>query len=100
MRIVFCTALLVAVSVSATGQSAATQPTFEVASIKVAQAASDGRFFIRMNSDAGRINYTNASLRDLLRAAYKVRDHQIEGPDWLGSQRFDVTAKFPEGAKR
>lgn len=38
----------------------------------------------------------NLSLRDLIVSAYGVRDYQVEGPEWLGSTRFDVQAKFPE----
>ena len=75
-------------------------PVFEVASIKPAAPPTDGRLMVRMGGDAGRINYSNVSLRDLLKTAYKVKDPQITGPDWLGSERFDVTAKLPEGAKR
>jgi uncharacterized protein (TIGR03435 family) len=35
-----------------------------------------------------------------VRVAYRVKDHQISGPDWLASQRFDIVAKLPEGASR
>jgi len=28
--------------------------------------------------------------------AYGMKDFQVEGPDWLRSERFDVAAKFPE----
>jgi uncharacterized protein (TIGR03435 family) len=81
------------------GQSAP-EPSFEVASIKAAVPPADGRLLVRMGGDSGRIDYTNVSLRDLLRAAYKVKDPQIVGPSWLGSERFDVVAKLPAGAKR
>jgi uncharacterized protein (TIGR03435 family) len=44
------------------------------------------------------LRYTNVSLLEVLRTAYRVKEFQIEGPDWLSSERFDITAKFPEGA--
>jgi Protein of unknown function (DUF3738). len=38
------------------------------------------------------------SLADLIRTAYKVKQYQVSGPDWMGLQRFDVLATLPEGA--
>jgi uncharacterized protein (TIGR03435 family) len=55
---------------------------------------------VRMNIDAGRLDYTNVSLRDIIRAAFKVRNDQISGPDWLSSERYIVAAKFPPGATK
>jgi uncharacterized protein (TIGR03435 family) len=28
----------------------------------------------------------------------KVKDYQIEGPDWMASARFGIAAKLPSGA--
>jgi uncharacterized protein (TIGR03435 family) len=87
----------------ALGQQAAGPLAFEVASIKPAAqpvANRGGRAFVRvgMSTDGGMLRYTNVGLKDVIRAAYKVKEFQIEGPDWLGNARFDITAKFPEGA--
>jgi uncharacterized protein (TIGR03435 family) len=73
----------------------AQNPTFEVASIKPAAPQTEGRFMVRMGGDPGRIDYTNVSLRDLIRQAYNVKDYQVVGPDWMMSARFDVQAKLP-----
>jgi len=72
-------------------------PSFEAASIKPAPPPTDGRLMVMMGGgpgsrDPGRIAWQNVSLKDMLRAAYGVRDYQISGPDWLNSTRFDVTA--------
>ena len=32
----------------------------------------------------------------LILTAYGMKDYQLEGPDWLNSERFDIAAKFPE----
>ena len=72
---------------------------FEVASIKAAQPSADGRLHIWRNVDTGRLSYLNVSLRDMMKEAWHVQDDQIVGPDWLGTDRFDITAKIPEGAR-
>jgi len=74
------------------------QPAFEVASIKPADPSPMGQMQIRMGTDAGMLRYTNVSLKDCMRAAYRVKDFQIEGPDWISDTRFNITAKLPEGA--
>ena len=74
------------------------QPAFEVASIKPADPSPMGRMMVNMNTDAGRLRYTNVSLKDCIRVAYRVKDFQVEGPDWIGDTRFNITAKLPEGS--
>jgi uncharacterized protein (TIGR03435 family) len=69
---------------------------FEVASVKPNKSG-DGRVMVGL-APGGRFNATNVPLRMLLRQAFNVQDFQIVGgPDWLGSDRFDVVAKAPEG---
>ena len=100
IRNVVSTGLILFTACGAFGQSATT-PSFDVASVKPAAPPTDGRLMIMMrggpgdSSDPGRVNWTNVSLRDLLRAAYDVRDYQITGPDWLNSTRFNIEAKLP-----
>jgi uncharacterized protein (TIGR03435 family) len=66
------------------------QVSFEVASIK--PNVSPERFG-RIESRGGRFTAVSASLRDLIRYAYGVRDFLIaEGPQWQRSDRFDVSA--------
>ena len=74
------------------------KPAFEVVSIKPAEPSPAN--MIRMNSsnDAGMARYTNFSVRDLIRVAYRVKDFQIEGPDSMANLRFNVAGKLPEGA--
>lgn len=92
--------IIAIVSKAAFGQASAPAKTFEVISIKPAPPPPDGRLMIRMGGDAGRIDYTNVTLRDVIRNAYKVKDRQISGPDWLTSERFNIAAKFPAGATK
>ena len=73
---------------------------FEVASIKVSKPMSMGRVFIRMDADASMLRYRNVTLKDCIRTAYGVKDFQVQGPDWLASERFDIVAKLPAGSTK
>lgn len=78
--------------------------TFEVASVKPATPpVPNGRGMIMFRGpsggpgtkDPGRINYPFMSLKSLLTTAYDVKNYQIDGPAWLDTERFDVTATMP-----
>ncbi len=72
---------------------------FEVASIRLTDPDPASRIqMIGMKADGDNVHYTNITLRDCIRAAYRVRDFQIEGPDWMASTRFEISAKLPAGA--
>lgn len=73
---------------------------FEVASIKPAQPSPAGQMRIGMRADAGMLRYTNVSLKEIIRVAFRVKEFQVRGPDWIGSARFDIVAKLPAGASQ
>ena len=100
MRTILTSVLIAATSCTVFGQSPTPAKAFEVASIKQAPPPTDGRLMIRMGSDAGRLDYNNVSMKDLIRVAFKVRNDQISGPDWLSSERYIIAAKFPSGATK
>ena len=85
---------------AAFAQQPPTKVEFEVASIKPSAPQPLGRVMIRMNVDDGMLRYTNVALKDCIRTAYRVKDFQVQGPDWLGSARFDIDAKLPDGASK
>jgi len=62
---------------------------FDAASVKPSKAGG-GRG--SMNSDSGRITYTNVTLRDCILNAYDVKDYQIAGPDWMRTDHYDIIA--------
>ena len=70
---------------------------FEVAAVKPNKSLSGSS---SVNTDKGRLTATNASLRSLIVMAYGMKDYQVEGPDWLSSERFDIAAKFPEALSK
>ncbi len=53
-----------------------------------------------MNVDGARADVGGMSLQDLITIAYKVKPHQIVGPDWMPVQRYDIMGKMPEGATK
>lgn len=87
MRAIFLSVLTASCACLALGQE------FEVVSVKPNKSASNGS---NTHSDRGRMTATNVSLKSLIMRAYALKDYQVEGPDWLTSERFDVVAKFPE----
>jgi uncharacterized protein (TIGR03435 family) len=52
------------------------------------------------SSDPGRLHYENFSLADLVRQAFALKPYQLAAPNWLGTERFDITAVIPHGATR
>src|SRR5437762_947826 len=80
-------------------QQATDKPAFEVTSIKPVNPNSSQQMWTGMSADAGMVRFTNISPRECIRAAYRVRDFQIQGPGWLSDTRFEITAKLPAGSK-
>jgi uncharacterized protein (TIGR03435 family) len=72
---------------------------FEVASIRPSGPLVPGELSIGLHIDGAQIRGRYFSLKDYLGMAYKLKNYQITGPDWVASDRFDITAKLPEGAK-
>jgi uncharacterized protein (TIGR03435 family) len=78
-------------------QQAADKPAFEVASIKLSDPNPEQPMFIGMSADGAMVKYTNITLRDCIRGAYRAQDYQIVGPEWMTKARFVITAKLPAG---
>jgi uncharacterized protein (TIGR03435 family) len=82
----------------ALAQQATNKPAFEVASVKASDPNPSNPMWIGMDADGGMVRYTNITLKDCIRAAWRVRDFQIQGPAWISDARFEITAKIPAGA--
>jgi uncharacterized protein (TIGR03435 family) len=102
---------LVLVTGAAFGQTTANKPSFEVASVKptaldmmkIASSVQSGGAMPRMglHVDGSRAEYIWMPLNALIVMAYKVKPYQITGgPSWLGTERFDIVAKLPDGASK
>src|SRR5216684_8699142 len=96
--------VLLATSVFAQTPAAA----FEVASIKPAAPIASitpamiqsGKLRLGVSVVGARVDIGYMSLADLIRTAYDVKPHQISGPDWMAAERFNITAKLPDGATK
>jgi len=82
----------------ASAQQAADKLSFEVASIKASDPNPSNPAWIGMSADGAIVKYTNITLRDCIRGAYRARDFQIIGPEWMTNARFEISAKLPSGA--
>jgi uncharacterized protein (TIGR03435 family) len=80
----------------------ARSPTFEVASVKVGGQPGDPGFKVTVRggpgtSDPERVTYTNQNLLTLVFYAYDARINPTDGPEWLGTERYNIDAKIPPG---
>jgi uncharacterized protein (TIGR03435 family) len=81
---------------------------FDVVSIKpseqiTAAMIQAGKLHVGMKIDAARVDIGNFTLMQLICEAYKLKNYQVTGPDWLkslASQRFDVMATMPAGTNK
>lgn len=78
------------------------QPKFEVASVKIAAQAEFHRTAWQhdFGGRPGRVSYSDVTLQELIGHAYRLRDFQIDGPNWISTNRYDVEAISPPGADR
>jgi len=44
------------------------------------------------------VRITSLTMRDYLAMAYRVKQYQISGPDWILTTTFDLSAKLPAGS--
>ena len=92
------------------GQSTEALPSFEVASVKVAEPPkpdAQGRLFVMRGcrggpgtSDPGTLTCDNTPLKQLLVRAYDLKNYQVEGPAWLDTDGYDIVAKVPSGTTK
>ncbi len=91
---IFCASLIALSALAA--QNATDQPKFEVASVK----RTDRCFAGNASIDPGSVTLKGVPLRVVLMEAFKVKMEQIEGPSWLDTDCFEISAKIPEGVNR
>ncbi len=97
-RAFLSTALL---SAAAFAQAAPARLEFEVASVKPSTAPTAGSSVnIGVKINGAQVHISSLSLKDYIRIAYRVKEYQVSGPDWLNGERFEIDAKLPSGVTR
>jgi uncharacterized protein (TIGR03435 family) len=84
-------------------QLCAAEPAFEVASVKLSVPFTMERIGSPQQNrvisiDPARATFRNCTLLSLVARAWRVKEYQVSGPEWIRDQRFDIFAKLPEGA--
>lgn len=74
------------------------RPQFEVASIRPSTASGQGLVNMGMKIDGAQVRCVSFSFKDYIGIAYRMKAAQISGPDWIESERFDITATLPPGS--
>ncbi|MBS1853799.1 MAG: TIGR03435 family protein [Acidobacteria bacterium] len=93
-----CIAVSLAAAAAALAQGA--RPEFEVASIRAAEPYTQGQVTVGIHIDGAQVNIRDYPLKDYIRVAYRLKDYQVSGPEWLAAAHFDVSAKIPDGTAR
>jgi len=78
---------------------------FEAASLKPSAPDKDGRIMRQRKggpgtSDPGRFTFTNMTLKLLVEQAYNLKEFQVEGPDWIDTEGYDLVATMPPGTTK
>ena len=82
-------------------QGAGPLPSFEAASIKRNTSGEAGGPYLQI--EGSQLVVVNNNLFTIIRTSWNIQPNQIlGGPDWVrsDSERFDITAKIPDGTKR
>lgn len=89
--------VLMAVTPTSIGkaQNAPVQPKFEVASVKRTDQCQ-----LNTSIDPGSVTLNGVPLKVVLTEAFEVKRDQIEGPSWLDTDCFAISAKIPVGVSR
>lgn len=88
--------LTLAVAAMAVAQTP-TGPHFEVASIRPSSTEPEGQVNVGLHMDGAQVRVARLTLRDYIGIAYRMKVAQISGPDWIASDRFDISATIPAG---
>jgi uncharacterized protein (TIGR03435 family) len=81
------------------GAAFAQKPEFEVASIRASNPQADGQATAGMRLDGAQVRFTSLTMKDYIASAYRVKLYQVTGPDWIATERFDISATFPPDSK-
>ena len=96
MKMLGCVGVVLFASTLLHGQEAPARLQFEVASVRPSQSSGQERVGVRM--DGSQVHVGSLPLRDCVAMAYRVKWYQVIGPEWMTTEKFDVSAKLPTGS--
>ena len=101
--LLFVIAAFVLAPCIAVGQNAP-GATFDVASIRPAvplqQQIASGQLRVGSTITDARVDLRSASLAEMIVIAYGIKPFQLDGPDWIRSERYDMQATLPPGGNK
>src|SRR5690348_13010954 len=75
-----------------------TRLSFEVASIRSSVGTPSQGVAVGARIDGAQFRTTYLTLKDYSGMAYRLKLYQMSGPDWIGTDRFDVAGTLPQGS--
>ena len=100
MRLSLVMPLLIPVFAITVAQAQATQPSFEVASVRPSQHEVGPDYNNQIAYSAAGFSGRNITLRRLVAEAWQCQLDQVIGPSWLDQNEYDITARVPEGVSK
>lgn len=100
MKLLYAATVGIFVAALAFGQAAVPKLEFEVASVRQSQPSGLNRVDAGLRLDGSQAHFGSLTLKDYIAMAHRVTASRVTGPDWISSQRFDISAKLPDGGTR
>ena len=91
------TVILLAFGAAAAFAQDAPRPEFEVATIRPSNQTLQEGVTAGVRIDGAQMRAAVLTMKDYLGMAYRVKVYQISGPDWISTDRFDISATLPAG---
>jgi uncharacterized protein (TIGR03435 family) len=98
MRLAPFTVILVQLSAIGYGMAQATQPAFEVASVRPSQHEVGPDYNNQITYSPDRFTGQNVTLKRLVAEAWHCQINQVVGPPWIDHNEYDIEARVPDGA--
>ena len=89
--------LLCTVTIVAAWGQQPSRPEFEVATIRPSAPSPEATVTARAHIDGAQVRWLSLTLKYYIATAYRVKQYQVSGPDWISSDRFDISATIPAG---
>jgi uncharacterized protein (TIGR03435 family) len=97
MKTYITIALAVLLSIAAYAQTSPEKVEFEVATVRPSPQSRPDRVGVGLHVDGAQARIAYFPLQAYIAMAYRVKQYQVSGPDWIMSTMYDVNGKLPAG---